>query len=327
MKPGRRRSLLLLKIGVAAAAALLAGELVFRAYVPMDALVYEDSENPQLAFQLRPGASGTKNGVEVAVNAQGLRDEPVASPRPAGERRVVVVGGQETFGVGVPAERTFVRELADGLIAPGDGRARTINLSMYSYHLSQKVELACLRLQGLEPELAVLQVTEGDISSPPSPLLRFPRLKNWIRRHSALIRWASERYYLRRRGVTAGIAGAPSPSEDFETTRQALRRFKACADAAGAKSAILLLPDVSNPEGTAPSELRRGVESVAKEDALPLVDGAAALAAVPLAERKLYMTDPFLSPAAHRVLADALRKRLKPLLKRRPAAPPRRPSV
>ena len=324
MKPGRRRALALLKIGVAAAAAFLAAELAFRAVVPMDALVYEDSGNPQLAFQLRPGASGTKNGVEVAVNAQGLRDEPVSSPRPAGERRVVVVGGQETFGVGVPAERTFVRELADGLIDPREGRARTINLSMYSYRLSQKVELACLRLQGLEPELAVLQVTEGDISSPPRPLLRFPRLKNWIRGHSALIRWASERYYLRKRSATAGIAG---PSEDFEKTREALRRFKACADAAGAKSALMLLPDVSKPEETAPTELRRGVESVAKEDGLPFVDGAAALEAVRSAERKLYLTDPFLSPEAHRVLADALRKRLKPLLKRRPAAPPRRPSV
>ena len=125
MKFRPRRATALVKVFVAAAAVFVASELALRTFFPMDALVYEDSENPLLSFQLRPNASGSKNGVDVVVNAQGLRDDPVPSPRPHGERRVVVVGGHETFGVGVPAERTYVRELSDGLIGRGDGRMRT----------------------------------------------------------------------------------------------------------------------------------------------------------------------------------------------------------
>ena len=319
MKSHRRPVAALVKIIVAAAAVFFAGELVLRVFFPMDVLLYEDSENPLLSFQLRPGVSGMKNGVEVAVNAQGLRGEPVPSPRSPGERRVVVVGGHETFGDGVALERTYVRELADGLVGRGEGRARTISLSMYSYRLSQKVELACRRLQGLEPELAVLQVTEGDGASPRSPLLRFPRFKNWIRERSMLIRWASERFYLRK---TKGV-----PIEDFEETRRQLRRFEACADAAGARAVVMLLPDFSRPRPAAPSGLRRGIESVAKEDGLPLLDAAPALEALSPEDRRIFPSSPLLSPAAHRVIADVLRRRLKPFLRRPAAAPPRRPDV
>lgn len=310
----RRRTAFLLKAIVAFAAVCLAAEAAFRVLVPMDALVYEDGADPLLPFQLRPDSSGLKNGVYVSISAQGLRDELVPSPPPPGERRVVVVGGYETFGIGVTSEDTFVRELAEGLV--DEGRARTINLSMYSYRLRQKVELACRRLQGLEPELAVLQVTEGDGAEPNPPLLRMPRLKNWIREHSRLIRWASERYYLRARpGVLV---------EDYEETRRAIRRFKSCAEEAGARPVLLLLPDLARPR--VPSELRRGVESVSREDGVPLLDGAPVLDALPPGKQRVFLDGHFLSPTAHRALAGALRRMLKPLLRRRPA-PRSRPAA
>ncbi|HXS99820.1 MAG TPA: hypothetical protein VN915_04045 [Elusimicrobiota bacterium] len=303
----------------AAAALLLAAELAVRVLHPMDALVYQDSEDPLLSTELRPGASGLKNGVEVSVSAQGLRDEPVESPRPKDERRVVVVGGHETFGVGVPVESTYVRELADGLVDPADGRARTVNLSMYSYGLAQKVELACRRLRELEPEVAVLQVSEGDAGSPAPPLFRLARIKNWLRENSALVRWTAEAWYLRPRPKSL-------PAEDFEAERRELLRFADCAGAAGARAALMYLPDVSRPAASSPAALRRAAESVAKEKGLPFLDGGPALRAVPAAERTAFPGTRFLSPAAHRALSGALRAVLKPLLKRRPAKKlPRRP--
>jgi hypothetical protein len=322
MKKQRRSAVRRLAVFAAAGAGLLvAAELAVRALHPMDALVYRDSEDPRLSVELRPGASGVKNGVDVAVSAQGLRDEPVPSPCPEGERRVAVVGGHETFGVGVPAPETYVRELAAGLVEPRDGSARTIKLSMYSYNLAQKVELACRRLQGLEPELAVLQVSEGDGGLARPPLLRLPRLKNWLRERSALVRWAMESLYLRPR------PGGPPPADDFDAERRELLRFEECAASAGARAAIVLLPDLSRPAPSAPSGLRRAVESVVKEGGLPFLDGAPVLEAVPAGGRTVFPGTKFLSPAAHRALSGALRARLKPLLRRRPPAKnqPRRP--
>ncbi|MFI5349975.1 MAG: hypothetical protein ACHQ2Z_10560 [Elusimicrobiota bacterium] len=306
-------------IGLAAA---LAAEGAARLLIPMDALVYRDSEDPKLAFELSPGARGMKNGVPVEISEQGLRDEAVPAAKAPGERRVVVVGGHEAFGVGVEAKDTFVRELADGLIDPKEGRARTINLSMYSYHLGQKVELACQRLASMAPELVVLQVSERDGGRPYPPSFNRPRLKNWIREHSVLARWASEKYYLRPRRTT------PGENSDFADARAHLRRFKECADAAGARAVVMLLPDITVPAYSSPSEMRRGVEAGAKELGLPLVDAAPALEALRPEDRAVFPHERFLAPAAHRALADELRRRLKPLLKKRPApAAARRPSV
>ena len=347
-------------------AALLAAEAAARLLIPMDFLAYRDSDDPALAFELRPGSSGIKNGVPVEINEQGLRDEVVPAAKPRDERRVVVVGGHETFGIGVEAKDTFVRELAEGLIEPGHGRARTVNLSMYSYHFGQKVELACQRLPGMAPELVVLQITEGDGGSPTPPLFRLPHLKNWIREHSVLVRWASELVYLgprRERPAPAiEVAQAPAPaarvevkaasarpgeaaparaadarravkiepappSKEFEEARAQLRRFKECVDAAGARPVVMLLPDITAPPSKSPSELRRGLESAAKELGMPLLDARPALEALPPEERAVFPRERFLSPAAQRALADELRRRLRPLLKKRRVPAPERPSV
>jgi hypothetical protein len=307
------------KLTAFALAIALGAEAAARMFIPLDALVYRDSDDPALSFELLPGAHGEKNTVPVEISAQGLRDDLVPEEKAPGERRVVVVGGHETFGIGVESRDTFVRRLQEGLIDPGEGSARTINLSMYSYHLGQKVELACRRLSSLKPEFVVLQVSEEDAGGPYPPLLEVPRLKNWIREHSVLLRWASEKYYLRKRADPPGRA-----TDDYAKTRAQLRRFKGCVDAVGARAAVVLVPEISKPRPASPSDLRLGLEAEAKELGLPMVDAAPALEALPPKERAVFEADRFLSPAAHRLLADELRRRLRPLLKKRPAPSPAR---
>ena len=312
---------ILARIAAVVLVAALGAELAARCFLSLDALVYRDSDDPQLAYELRPGSSGIKNGVPVAISEQGLRDEPVPAAKAPGERRVLVVGGHETFGVGVEAKDTFVRELAEGLVDPKEGNARTINLSMYSYHLGQKVELACSRLPSLAPELVVLEVTESDGGKPYPPLLRMNHLKNWIREHSVLARWASERRYLRERPTVPG-------TDDYEKTLAQVRRFKQCADSAGGRAVVLLSPDIGVARTSTPSEIRRAVDDGAKELGMTLVDVGAALDALRPEDRGVFPNAHFLSPAAHRAVADELRRALRPLLKKkRPAAAPTRPSA
>jgi hypothetical protein len=322
MKSRRSLGKTLAGLAVSLVGAYALAELAVRVFNPLDVLVYQDSEDPALAFELRPGVSGMKNGVEVSISSQGLRDDVVPPEVPPGERRVVVVGGYETFGIGVPAEQTFVRELPDGLSDRGEKPVRAINLSMYSYHMSQKVELACRRLKDLQPQWAVLQVTDGDNNNPRPALLNFPRLKNWIRARSALARWASERRYLRP--LPPARSGKP---EDLTPVAENVRRFKECAAAAGARAAVIVLPDLSRPDAAAPTSFQKAVEAAAKEDGLPVLNGGPALMSVAEDQRLAIPKQAFPSPAAHRALSDAVRKWLKPLLRVRPPAkaPPRRP--
>ncbi len=323
----------------------VAAELVVRALFPMDALVYQDSENPRLGFELRPGAQGRKNGVKVEISADGTRDTPVASPKPSDERRVVVVGGHETFGVGVSADDLFVRQADHGLDVPG--RVRTVNLSMYSYNLAQKVELACSKLAALQPELVVLQTSDGDAGALPSASVNAPGLKNWLRARSALARLLVERRFLgvsfagaSHSGATptepvpaidpaageAARAAAIAAAEDSEAAaaKEQLRRFWDCVKQAGASGAVMMIPSASMDGKTGGTA--KGLKQAAKELGLPYADAGAALNALPAEKRRLIPGQPFLSPDAHRAVAGELRKLVKPLLKKKPK-PKQVPSV
>lgn len=335
MRDGMKKSTLgriFAAIALLGAGAFALAEVATRLLAPMDALVYQDSADPRLGFELRPGARGMKAGVPVEINAQGLRDEPISAEKPPEERRVVVVGGHETFGLGVSSEDTFVRRLAADLVPAGAGRARTINLSMYSYSLSQKLELACTKVAALKPDVVVLQTAENDLKDLPPPAVTAPRLKNWAREHSAAARWAAEKRYLSQ--TTPAPEQAPvkpdpeTAAANFEKTREELQRFKDCVTAAGAAAAVLFVPSTTDTGTSAPSDLHGRLESGAKSLGMPFMDAGPALRRVPAAERLLHPDVPFLSPAAHKSVADELRKRLKPLLeKRRRPAPTPRPSV
>ena len=275
-----------------------------------------------------PGAKGDKVGAPVEINAQGMIDEAVPVSAAAGERRVLVVGGHETFGLGVPVAENFVHRLGEDLRASGLPGARTVNLSMYSYTLAQKVELACRRAGGLQPELVVLQVSQGDAESPRQArsILPFPRLKNAVRENSALARLVMERNQLRRNESSARSKDrAPASKEDAASPARELDRFDACVRAAGAKPAVVMIPGIAD-DVQKPSALRLAMESEAAALKIPFVDAASALGRLKPEERALRPNLPFLSPAAHKVLAEELGRRLKPLLKPRPS-PPRRPSV
>ncbi|MDE2491640.1 MAG: hypothetical protein KGM24_12405 [Elusimicrobia bacterium] len=325
----RRRSpaALLAAAAAVAVAAAATAEIAARLLLHPDALVYRDSADPKLGFELLPGARGVKSGVPVSINAQGMRDDPVAAAKPAGQRRVVVVGGQQAFGVGVPVAQTFVREAAQGLKVPG--RVRTLNLSMYSYDLAQKVELACDRLESLQPDVVVLQASDDDAGSLPPPAVRAPRVKNWLREHSVLARWAAERRYLRRSETAVPAApSAPDAAAEESSARDQLRRFADCVKAAGARGLVMM---ISDPVGDGkPSPTALGLESEAKALKLPYFDAGPAIRRLPASERLLTPNAPFLSPDAQRAAAEALKRALRPMLLEpapKPKAPKPRPSV
>jgi hypothetical protein len=313
----------ILRLAAAAVVLFAACEIGVRLFAPMDALIYQDSADPLLGFELKPGARGEKVGAEVEISAQGLRDDLVPESKPSGESRVVVVGGHEAFGLGLARDAGFVARLPEGL-----GQVRGVNLSMYSYALGQKVELACRRAAEFKPDIVVLQASEGDAIEPPAATLPLPALKNNLRARSAFVRWVLERRYRRRTQDVAAAAPAKAASDNEpQEAENQLKRLKDCLAASGSKLVVAFVPGVDDAGGGPQSGLRRGLESGAKKIGATFVDAGPALRRVPAGRRALKPGLPFLSPAAQNALAGELRKRLAPLLPRPKKAPSRRPSV
>lgn len=126
---------------------------------PRDAVRQAEARSP-VAFQLLPAPLFTEDPPgflaphEEAVDAHHLR---IASPRPAGELRIVILGGSATAGWGLPPTASFVgraERLLDGLVP--DRRVRLINLARSGWGTAQ-IALAFDRVaEQLEPDLVVV---------------------------------------------------------------------------------------------------------------------------------------------------------------------------
>src|SRR5678815_4992596 len=76
------------------------------------------------AARLRRGARIRYSTVEfttdIAINAQGVRDDEPVGPKPADERRIVVLGDSLVFSVQVQQTQTFCERLEQQLNTRGD---------------------------------------------------------------------------------------------------------------------------------------------------------------------------------------------------------------
>ncbi len=119
--------------------------------------------DPELGWHHRPGQRGVLEmagfRTEVAISAQGLRDREYAQPKPAGVRRVLVLGDSLGFGFGVEQQESFSERLEAELCG-----VEVINASVSGYSTDQ--ELLWFEREGwrYEPDLVVLLLTGNDVA-------------------------------------------------------------------------------------------------------------------------------------------------------------------
>jgi lysophospholipase L1-like esterase len=118
----------------------------------------ELSENPDIAYRLRGGASGNLWECDVQANSLGFRDREFGR-KAEGARRVLVLGDSMTFGHRVAADDVYARQLEVRL---GAG-VEVFNLSLGGYDTLN--EAALLKLHGpeLAPDLVILGYCINDI--------------------------------------------------------------------------------------------------------------------------------------------------------------------
>lgn len=304
------------KLGLAVLAlvgAFLAAELGFRAFADQDALIYQDSEDPALGFELRPGAKGRKSGAQVGINAEGFRGPELTKPKPKGEFRVVVVGDHPTFGLGVEEQDAYVRRL-EGLVKPPPGeKVVIVNVSNYQYSLDQKLALLKSRALPLEPDAVVFQVTTQTGYPMPPAKLANPKLKNFLRSHSAFIRWVVERLYWRR--ATPSVEGPPS--DEVEVIARTVKALKGI----GAPAMVVYVPQLTWGDAHADvSSAAARYRKASKDNGLPFVDVSPALKGDP--DRFLLAPSrPWLNREGHAAAAKTVAPELQKLIKRKKPRP------
>ena len=164
---GARRALLLLAI---AGAQFALFETALRAWGHSEAAPAFQAlfmPDPVIGYRLRPGARTRFTTAEfdtrIAINGQGVRDEAEIGPKPANERRIVVLGDSLVLSVQVEARLTFCRLLEDRLNRGGGAiHYRVINAGVQGYGPVEELLLFRQVARAFEPDLVIVTVFVGN---------------------------------------------------------------------------------------------------------------------------------------------------------------------
>jgi hypothetical protein len=180
-------------------------------------LMYQASSDPEIGIELVPGADFEFTGVtipippsRIVISSQGLRDEEIADPKPAGVRRLICLGDSTTFGWGVEAEESFCHRLDDLLGPPWE----TVNLGVPGYNSTQEVRHLETRGLAFSPDV-VMVLFDGNDYQPPLDYGGADSWTTWLSDRSALWRWVRQRL--------RGGGGAPEDAAHHEAGQIASR--------------------------------------------------------------------------------------------------------
>jgi hypothetical protein len=233
--------------------------------------------DPVLGYRLRPNARTrfvtAEFDTQIAVNAQGVRDDADIGPKPANERRVVVIGDSLVLSVQVDRQQTFCKLLEDALNRGARGvRYRVINAGVQGYGPVEELLFFRHVARAFEPDLVIHTIFVGNdaeeavTSEPrlhrepgrdqqvPNVLETGPSVLRRLARRSMVLQVARLRAVavtdrLPRFGAPPepplqSYAANPAPriAEGLRISRDCVQAVAAEAGAGGARTMVMLMP-------------------------------------------------------------------------------------
>jgi lysophospholipase L1-like esterase len=270
-----------------AVACLLGGELAIRAMYDtfrdynMEMWRYASDlklplDREDLPFHHRPDRAGTYYGAEIRTNSLGFRDRELPPQKPAGERRVIMLGDSFTLGWGVREKETFTRRLEEMLCA-GDKHYRVINMGTGNYNTVMEVELLKWKGLGLDPDVLVLMYFVNDTEPVPEArsglffqmashsyffAFMFDRLTRLRSRLSSASRW--DDYYAR--------LYSDGNATNLERNAAAIREMVALCRSRGIETLIVSIPELHETGAYKFTYATAHVEGLARSLGVPFLD-------------------------------------------------------
>jgi len=125
----------------------------------------------ELALRLLAPAYGHKifdnlytGSYPIGVNADGYRGPAEPPQKPAGQLRVLALGDSETFGTGVPADRTWPAQLGEELALRRPGNVAVINGGLEGFGLRDIAQAWRDKWRAYTPDVVVVGATASMIA-------------------------------------------------------------------------------------------------------------------------------------------------------------------
>ncbi|NOT45020.1 MAG: SGNH/GDSL hydrolase family protein [Acidobacteria bacterium] len=206
------------------------------------------------------------------TNSAGLADQEYALEKPAGTRRLAIVGDSITRGQGAPFQGNYEalleRRLNEAHVTGDTTKYEILNFAIGSYNVTQMMEAAIVRATPYQPDVYVVALSDLSV------------YRRWDQ-HIAMLVYAGidlKYDYLKDLIATTGLS-ADDPIGVFDaklsryripTIQWALEQVKQHADAQGADMVVLLVPTADDPALLAEEFL--GVREMLDTLGVPVVD-------------------------------------------------------
>ncbi|MBI5162507.1 MAG: SGNH/GDSL hydrolase family protein [Magnetospirillum sp.] len=271
--------------------------------------------NPAIGHEHRPGAHAFLMGADVAINSRKLRDrEDIGYDKPAGVKRVLMLGDSLAFGWGVDFADT-TSKLAEGLLRADNMAVEVINTGVGNYNTA--MEVATYFDEGLkyQPDVVVLNYFINDAEPTPKRNLNF-----WLRWSYAYV-WLKGRLDVAGRlffggqswqDYYGGLYAADAPG--FRTADESIRRLAEACRTNGTPLVIAHYPELHNLKAYPFAQVSDWLARTAAETGAIYVDLLPAVRDE--SEETLWVTpaDPHPNAKANRLFAAAIHQAVKPLL-------------
>jgi hypothetical protein len=237
-----------------------------------------------------------------------------------------VLGDSTAFGRGVPGEAAFP-ERWEKALGPS---YEVVNGAVCAYSARQSLDFFDRRLSDLRPDVLVVALAPDHLDPPRRPLAGFPRLKNFVREHSALGRaWMEGSYRKRLSGAGGGLhaserrprrrakrparpAAAEAHPELIDAAARIVDKAKGVAEARGCKLALLYVPRLDRvnlePEDL---ERREAFRRAAAAAGVTFWDATEAFGGSPVTEFLLSVHGGYLNERGHEAVARFLAARAR----------------
>ncbi len=185
-----RTKRLAIRFGLALVSALVAGEVTARVWLgetfvqgahtgPPQALV--GKPDPDLGWVLRGNSNfevaGNGFRYRVRTNSRGWRDQERSFEKPAGQKRVAVLGDSTAFGWGVDQEDMWSAQLQE-LLGPG---VEVLNFAVPGYSTDQELWVLEHEVARYDVDIVLLGVVLNDILGNDNPRIHDMQKAHWVK--------------------------------------------------------------------------------------------------------------------------------------------------
>jgi len=335
-RPGRRLAWLAAPALAAASVlvTLLALEAGFRlagvsvGTVQINRATVRRSADPRLLFELRPAAF-VRGEVEYRIDALGLRGPETTVEKPAGVRRVAVLGDSIAFGYWVAEVDAFPRQLEAMLRGRSAGRVEVLDFGVPGYNLDQEIEALRTKALAFSPDVVVVAFCLNDLEGIFSYelglvedraergrsllgrarelLLARSRLASWV--EYRLTELGARRRYVHARNPIAGPLYAEAVSQQRAVLVGKFDALRTILQSRGIHGLVAVFPYLGTRFDRYPyRELHAAVTSAAEASGLAALDLLGCYSGYGFRDLRVDVVHP--SPLGHRVAAHAIRDAL-----------------